>query len=810
MASLISTENNNTEMKIPEHLICPISGTLFKEPVLAPDGYTYEKSLIVEWLKNNNTSPFTRQLMSISDLTVNRSVKEAVETFLKENSNVKIKSTGSSISSDYILNVGSSRFVKLEDKKAFYEFTLSNLNKDKTLKPLDIGILVDVSGSMGCEVSPNNSTGNETINVSRLDLTKHAIKSLIRSLPVNTRITLVTFSTSVSIKLDINMGLITNEVRRKHLLNVVDQLETEGQTMIESGVNTIIDVMSKDFKQDRSSVIFVFTDGEPSNEVNYVKRSFDIKKKSNPYLIPIHTFGFGYQLKSELLNYISAETNGSYSFIPEAGMLATIFNNRLANVLTNIVDQGRVVIDLSSLYQKEITINIDTFKCSYPYALVGSNLIINIGSLQCDCDKYVSFSFDLETSKASVVDDLNKNIKIILDDTEISILSDCENQSVKNSARETYISFLKNIISKWYENLDYGIESDLSVFNNQIPNLVSNLVQISNSTSDKNEKIYIGGLIKDLNGEVKESLKNLTDFKRWGIHYLPSLLNAHIHQVNNNFRDPGVQFYGGEKFSEIRDHAVSQFNKHDIEVSRPSAGYRGGRAYSGSYRGAPRNNGVSSIRTPSAVYNVSSGPCFSPDSKVLMADKSIKLVQNIRKNDQIYVSNGCKAKVVCVIHNKGFTKYSTFPTGLKITPWHPVLIDGKWKFPENIYKSKYEGINESYNFILDSGHMMNINSVTCCTLGHGFSDNEVIRHEFFGTNEVIKSLRNADPIGFLVGYINFTNLEFQRSLETGKVIGIKNSTINLFENWDNKKVNFYESDKRDFIEVTNASLLKSY
>ena len=38
MSSLISTENNNRERTIPEHLICPISGTLFKEPVLAPDG----------------------------------------------------------------------------------------------------------------------------------------------------------------------------------------------------------------------------------------------------------------------------------------------------------------------------------------------------------------------------------------------------------------------------------------------------------------------------------------------------------------------------------------------------------------------------------------------------------------------------------------------------------------------------------------------------------------------------------------------------------------------------------------------------
>lgn len=813
MASLISTENNNTEIKIPEHLICPISGTLFKDPVLASDGYTYERLFIEEWLKKNNTSPMTRAPMSLSDLTLNRTVKDAVETFLNQNKEVNEAKTNSTfqISSNFNLSVGSSRFVKLQDKKVFYEFVLSNINKENLLKPLDIGILVDVSGSMGCQVSPNNDTGNETVNVSRLDLTKHAIKTLIRSLPINTRLSLVTFSTTVKVKLDINMGLITNETRRKHFLNIVDQLETEGQTMIESGINTIIDVMTKDFKHDRSSAILVFTDGEPSNEVNYVKRSFDIKKKSNPFLIPIHTFGFGYQLKSNLLNYISNETNGSYSFIPEAGMLATIFNNRIANILTNIVDQGRIIINLSELYQRGITINIDTFECSYPYALVGSNLIINIGSLQCDCDKYVSFGFDLESSKSNVIDDLNKNIKIVLDNTELTIFMHSVSQSVKNIARENYISFLKEIISKWYENLDYGTELDINLFSNQIPNLVSNLVQISNSISAKSGKLYIGGLIKDLNGEVKESLKSLSNFKRWGIHYLPSLLNAHIHQVNNNFRDPGVQFYGGKKFIELRDNVVSQFNQHDIEVSQPSINVRGTRSNSHrNYGNNLRNRNHTSLRTPSSVYNVSSGPCFSPYSKILMSDKSIKMVKDIRKNDEVYVSDDCKARVVCIIHTKKPTKFCTFPSGLKITPWHPVLIDGEWKFPEDIYPSKYEGIDESYNFILDSGHMMIINGISCCTLGHGFKDNEVIKHEFFGTNEVIKSLKKADPIGFLVGYIDFTNLEFERSLETGRVIGIKNNAINLFENWDNKSVNFYSSDKRDYIEVTNASLLKSY
>jgi hypothetical protein len=36
---------------------CPISGSVMKDPVLAPDGYTYDRVSISEWLNTKSTSP---------------------------------------------------------------------------------------------------------------------------------------------------------------------------------------------------------------------------------------------------------------------------------------------------------------------------------------------------------------------------------------------------------------------------------------------------------------------------------------------------------------------------------------------------------------------------------------------------------------------------------------------------------------------------------------------------------------------------------------------------------------------------------
>ena len=51
-----------------------------------------------------------------------------------------------------------------------------------------------------------------------------------------------------------------------------------------------------------------------------------------------------------------------------------------------------------------------------------------------------------------------------------------------------------------------------------------------------------------------------------------------------------------------------------------------------------------------------------------------------------------------------------------------------------------------YNFVLSNDHIMYINDTECCTLGHGFTDNEVIQHDYYGTESVIKSLQKSSTI----------------------------------------------------------------
>lgn len=67
-----------------------------------------------------------------------------------------------------------------------------------------------------------------------------------------------------------------------------------------------------------------------------------------------------------------------------------------------------------------------------------------------------------------------------------------------------------------------------------------------------------------------------------------------------------------------------------------------------------------------------------------MADGSIKEVQHIQKGDEISSGTEDAARVECVVktyQEGGVAEFVEFPSGLVITPWHPVMWQGKWTFP---------------------------------------------------------------------------------------------------------------------------------
>jgi hypothetical protein len=74
-----STMLPNTLSTIPKGFLCPITNDVMQNPVIDPEGNSFEETAIKEWLSRNRKSPITRSLLSVHQLIPNRALKGAIE-----------------------------------------------------------------------------------------------------------------------------------------------------------------------------------------------------------------------------------------------------------------------------------------------------------------------------------------------------------------------------------------------------------------------------------------------------------------------------------------------------------------------------------------------------------------------------------------------------------------------------------------------------------------------------------------------------------------------------------------------------------
>lgn len=66
---------------IPDSYLCPITRELMVDPVVGPDGISYERAAITRWLQHNNESPVTRAPMHTYQLAPNFALRDAIGLF---------------------------------------------------------------------------------------------------------------------------------------------------------------------------------------------------------------------------------------------------------------------------------------------------------------------------------------------------------------------------------------------------------------------------------------------------------------------------------------------------------------------------------------------------------------------------------------------------------------------------------------------------------------------------------------------------------------------------------------------------------
>ena len=698
--------------QVPQYLICPITHNIMSEPYVDNEGNSYEEMAIKQWLMNNNTSPITRSPLRVSDLKLNRSLREAIHAFL--NPEIVNTQVDPEVKVDFIIEEDP---IKIKSSRNYNIVNVSvNPIDGKVEVPNELVIVIDVSGSMNAAAYVEQDKRQVDVGFTILDITKHAIKTVIESLNNNDKISIVTFSDTA--KVICGMTNI-NESNKKYLKSLVSNLNTKGCTNVWAGLSMGLKQFSNVENDDvcNKSLMFM-TDGIPSEHLlppRGIVESLERILKSMTIKPTIYTFGFGYSLDTKVLANIASAGNGTFSFIPDSGFVGTIIIHAMANIKTtcatntnvNIITNGDTKIKKIYGYNNANCVKLNTIN-------YGQNKEIVIEFENENPDYSIELEYNSYTNNITNVKAVKKDYK---DNTDIMM-------------RLEFVELLQKII-------------------NIMPNKNTASIYINDYISKYNNDSLI---VNDLKDQVKMAISTDAIYGKWGKNYLYSLMFAHKEQRCNNFKDKSVSEYGGTLFGELVDkideiYANMEPPKPSNQVRNCDVSTRGGGATT---KGFTRGG----VDFRQSFHNASGG-CFHENSSVSVYPNITKKCKDVMKEDLVMTSNNTYSKVICVTKIKcenNKCDMVKINDSLSITPYHPIK-DIEWVFPNTLNKTTIVDCDYMYNFVLDKDHTIIIGNTICATLGHGIVDNDVIKHDYYGTNKVVNDLKSFN--GFNKGVVTF-------------------------------------------------------
>jgi len=231
-------------------------------------------------------------------------------------------------------------------------------------------------------------------------------------------------------------------------------------------------------------------------------------------------------------------------------------------------------------------------------------------------------------------------------------------------------------------------------------------------------------------------------FDKWGKYYLPSISNAHLMQQCNNFKDPGVQVYGGEDFRTVRDPIDELFN--NLPPMEPSNAF-----------------GDFSQPVNMQVYNNSDDPCVSGDSMIQLSCGKWIRADEVKRGDIVNTGLGTMGTVNCVVEtvlDGRDTFLGVFKDGMRITPWHPILHEGVWVFPSEVTQIyQFDNVPSLFSYVMEERDIsaISVNGIPMVTLGHNVSG-DIREHPFFGTEHVRDALNTMK--GYNEGHVQVSGV----------------------------------------------------
>ena len=588
----------------------------------------------------------------------------------------------------------------------------------------DYIISIDTSGSMD-QISWVKLHDGGKMGITRLDLVKHLVKTILAMLGPKDRMALVAFSSEARTVLDLTPVSDAGKIRLTHHL---DRLVADGATHLYGGIEEAARIASSDTCRGRRIVGMILTDGQPTESIHPVtggRSTLSVLQErvrvTNPWTF--HAIGFSSDINSRLLEQIAALWNGRMLFVPSGDMVSTNGIN-LAAFEKTVVSLGTTV---EFVYRRGAhDAGVQDQWTTGP---------LGIGQRR---------DFVLEITPLSGKGpgphtlDLLEGGHLPIEFMGSVELADCRNDMV-----ETLTAILECVRMR----MDDDLDERLMAFYRRHEGSRLNCHGVDCILRDVVSKV-------DGEGQCRLALQHLTYDCDWGSHYLRAYRDHLREGVCMNFKDPGLKLFESRAFLEFQRQGDVAFGSIP-----PPRIHRVGDAAAAVDMGTAFNN--------------ASGGCFEGSMPVRMVftsdGQTTRAVRDLRRGDLVWTPSG-PATVEYAIELNTLAPSQPMvqlEPQIAVTPWHPYRPGGplahcdSWAFPADHVQYAARPLQTVYNLVLDRGHV--IEAVGCSeatyqfvTLGHGFEETP-LQHAFFGSKERILSALRKQP-GFDVGRPVYRNL----------------------------------------------------
>jgi hypothetical protein len=720
----------------PEHpfdYICPLSGKIMSDPVIASNGITYDRSSIVAHF---STFDSNQEILSPTDnvSVIERTVFPNVP--LKE----KIRQY-TSIYPNILLDIShsiSDTVIPKDGSKTLVISILPNANAIQNKpKGHDVVFVLDMSGSMGTGVIAIDAANGESgFKLSRLDLVKHATLATSKMLGPDDNLCIITYSTTSKVAMSFTA---MNDEGKSKAADIIKGITEDNSTEFRPAIKCAFENIHQNSSGSNHTSILFLTDGEANDNPEQIMEELQYQM-GHIQNTTLSTFIFGNNANSDLLKRMSETGMGMYSYIPDASMLGTVFSNFIANVKDTVIPCAKITIT-----------KVSGCQVTNPQPVIVSNI-------HSKTPKNICYEITVNSTEPF----------------EIGFTIDC---STTQQSYNITNSDDKNALQVAIQNMRKKFIKDVTVATGMTPS--SGLAHSQNIINDLKMSIktlmttyptnpFLDGMLRDLESsnedeaQITKAFSQMNWYNTWGKHYALSVARANELEETSNYKTPSIAPYANSDFIRMRDFADSTFVT--LPPPEPSIKPMGRSTY------VPSANATSNLAAN--FY----GGCVVGDCIVDTSRGQIK-ISELKKGDEVFHSQG-KSTVMCLIeHYVGFEEVELIVMGrnnqLKITLWHPIRIPetGSVVFPME-YQDEVitvEHLKSVFNIVMVPGDepWYNIGGIDCVSVGHGNMEDSVLRHPYYA-EKILDDLKLLE--GWDNGYVVMAGKKM-RDKDTGLVSG---------------------------------------